>query len=166
LIRLGLVIFEEMRLAALSLMGMTALLWQACQPIRLFDDTPAITFISVEPLEVTEITDSIVITIGFTDGDGDLGLPDEDTTSDVTIYDKRRGLPAFGDILYPYRMPVVTPPGNSKQISGEVRLVIQNTFRRPGLSTDTVHYSIQIKDRALRVSNSVETPDIIIKGAF
>lgn len=157
MIRLGLVIFEEMRLTGLSLLGMTALLWQACQPIRLFDETPAITFISVEPLVVTEITDSIVITIGFTDGDGDLGLPEEDTTSDVTVYDKRRGLPAFGDILYPYRMPVVTPPGNSKQISGEVRLVIQNTFRRPGLTTDTVHYSIQIRDRALRESNIVET---------
>jgi len=166
LIRLGLVIFEVMRLAALGLLGISALFWQACQPIRLFDDVPAISFISVEPLVVTEITDSIVITIGFTDGDGDLGLPEEDTTSDVTVFDKRRGLPAFGDILYPYRMPVVTPPGNNKQISGEVRLVIQNTFRRPGLTTDTVHYSIQIRDRALRESNIVETPDIVIRGAF
>lgn len=166
LIRLGLVIFDEMSYTRLSFLVGIILLLQACQPIRLFDETPAITFISVEPLVVTEITDSIVITIGFTDGDGDLGLPEEDTTSDVTIFDKRRGLPAFGDILYPYRMPVVTPPGNNKQISGEVRLVIQNTFRRPGLSTDTVHYSIQIRDRALRESNVVETPDIVIRGAF
>ncbi|GEM_PF-633293 len=162
--RCDLVIFEKMKLLKAGYVLFAAVLLHACQPIRLFDEVPAITFISAEPLVVTELVDSIVIIVGFTDGDGDLGLPEADTTSDVTVYDKRKGLPDFGDILYPFRMPVVTPPGNSKQISGEIRLVIQNTLRRPGLATDTVRYSIQIKDRALRASNVVETPEIIIKG--
>jgi hypothetical protein len=146
------------------LVTLLTLSW-ACQPIRLFDETPEITFVSIEPEVVTELVDSITITLKFTDGDGDLGLPESDTSNDITVLDKREGPPNFGDIEYPFRMPFVTPPGNSKQISGEIRLIIQNTLRRPGLLTDTLKYSIQIRDRANRVSNIVESPKIVVVGA-
>lgn len=134
----------------------------ACQPIRFFDETPQITFVSIEPLMAREGMDSIVIIFSFKDGDGDLGLEAGDTTNDITVIDRRLGAPNFGDILYPYRLPYITPPGQSKQISGEVRLVIENTIRRPGLTTDTARYVIQIRDRANRFSNTIECPPVAV----
>jgi hypothetical protein len=134
----------------------------ACQPIRSFDETPLIEFMSIEPAFVREATDSIVLVFNFKDGDGDLGLEPGDTTNDITVIDKRTGPPVFDDIVYPFRLPYVTPPGQSKQISGEIRLVIQNTFRRPGLVQDTVRYEIQIRDRANRFSNIITSPPIVI----
>jgi hypothetical protein len=135
----------------------------SCQPIRFFDDTPLIEFKSIEPGVVREGIDSLVIVFTFKDGDGDLGLEPGDTTNDITVIDRRKGLPDFGDIEYPFRLPFITPPGQSKQISGEIRLVIENTFRRPGLLQDTAFYYIKIRDRQNRFSNEiVSTPVIII----
>lgn len=133
-----------------------------CQPIRLFDEVPAIKFESITPGSARENIDTVLIVFSFTDGDGDLGLEQGDTTNDITVIDKRNGPPAFGDITFPYRMPFVTPPGQSKQISGTVELKMQNLIRRPGLLTDTVRYEIQIRDRANRLSNTILTPPIVI----
>jgi hypothetical protein len=133
-----------------------------CQPIRLFDEVPAIKFESISPGIARENIDTVLIVFSFTDGDGDLGLETGDTTNDITVIDKRNGPPAIGDITFPYRMPYVTPPGQSKQISGTVELKMQNLIRRPGLQTDTVRYEIQIRDRANRLSNTITTPPIVI----
>lgn len=134
----------------------------ACQPIRLFEEVPAIKFESITPGTARENIDTVVIVFSFTDGDGDLGLEEGDTTNDITVIDKRNGPPNIGDITFPYRMPYVTPPGQSKQISGTVELKMQNLIRRPGLQTDTVRYEIQIRDRANRFSNTIVTPPIVI----
>ncbi len=134
----------------------------SCQPIRLFDEVPAIVFESIEPRIARENIDTVLLVFSFTDGDGDLGLEEGDTTNDITVIDKRTGAPAIGDVTFPYRMPYVTPPGQSKQISGTVELKMQNLFRRPGLVTDTVRYEIQIRDRANRFSNTITTPPIVI----
>lgn len=145
------------RLASVLLVALAA-----CQPIRFFDETPEIAFVSIEPLVAREGIDSIVIVFSFKDGDGDLGLEEGDTTNDITVIDRRLGPPNFGDILYPYRLPFITPPGQSKQISGEVRLVIENTIRRPGLPTDTARYVIQIRDRENRFSNTIVCPPVAV----
>lgn len=150
-----------MRLVTLA--GFFLLLFAiSCQPIRLFDEVPAIAFESIEPRIARENIDTVLLVFSFTDGDGDLGLEEGDTTNDITVIDKRTGAPAIGDVTFPYRMPYVTPPGQSKQISGTVELKMQNLFRRPGLLTDTVRYEIQIRDRANRFSNTITTPPIVI----
>lgn len=150
-----------MRLVTLA--GFFLLLFAiSCQPIRLFDEVPAIAFESIEPRIARENIDTVLLVFSFTDGDGDLGLEEGDTTNDITVIDKRTGAPAIGDVTFPYRMPYVTPPGQSKQISGTVELKMQNLFRRPGLVTDTVRYEIQIRDRANRFSNTITTPPIVI----
>lgn len=148
-----------------KLIAASILFWLAslsCQPIRLFDEVPAIKFESITPGVARENIDTVLIVFSFTDGDGDLGLESGDTTNDITVIDKRNGPPAIGDITFPYRMPFVTPPGQSKQISGTVELKMQNLIRRPGLLTDTVRYEIRIRDRANRFSNTIVTPPIVI----
>lgn len=49
----------------------------SCYDVPHFPDTPSISFNNVEFHDVTAGGDSLLITINFTDGDGDLGLGDE-----------------------------------------------------------------------------------------
>lgn len=139
------------------------ILTNGCIKLNNFPPTPVITFKSLSTTEVKQGVTPIKIIFKFTDGDGDLGLTQQDTSKDVLILDIRQGSPAFPPIQYDYRMPYVTPEGNNKSISGEVEIDIPNTFCRPGLVVDTLRYSIQIKDRAGNKSNTLETPSIIVR---
>ncbi len=146
-------------------LGLIALLIFAtgCIKLKTFPPTPVITFKSLSVNEVKQGVTPIKIIFTFTDGDGDIGLTQQDTSKDVLILDVRKGLPSFPPLQYDYRMPYVTPEGNNKSISGEVEIDIPNTFCRPGLATDTLKYTVQIKDRAGNKSNTLETPMIIVR---
>lgn len=146
-------------------LGLIAMLFfsNGCIKLKTFPPTPVITFKSVSVTEAKQGVTPIKIIFTFTDGDGDLGLTQQDTSKDVLILDIRKGLPTFAPIQYDYRMPYVTPEGNNKSISGEVEIDIPNTFCRPGLAVDTLKYSVQIKDRAGNKSNTLETPAIIVR---
>jgi hypothetical protein len=140
-----------------------AILVNGCIKFKTFPPTPVITFKSMSVTEVKQGQTPIKIIFNFTDGDGDIGLTQQDTSKDILILDLRRGNPVFSPIQYDYRMPYVTPEGNNKSISGELAIDIPNTFCRPGLTVDTLRYSIQIKDRAGNKSNILETPTVIVR---
>lgn len=146
-------------------LGLIAFLFftNGCIKFKSFPPTPVITFKSMNVSEVKQGVTPIKILFNFTDGDGDIGLTQQDTSKDVLILDVRRGAPSFPPIQYDYRMPYVTPEGNNKSISGEVEISIPNTFCRPGLTVDTLRYNIQIKDRAGNKSNTIETPSLIVR---
>lgn len=135
------------------------LLLIACKKQPSYSDTPTLSFVRLNTTTVKQGTDPIVIDMKFTDGDGDIGLDQADTTNDIDIYDVRTNYPR---IHYPYRMPNVTPSGTQKAISAELNITIPNTFLRPGASVDTLRYEITIKDRAGNRSNTILTPPIII----
>ena len=116
------------------------------------------------PSTVRQAKDSILLKFSFTDGDGDIGLTQTDTSQDILIKDIRTGAPFFAPLEYKYRMPYVTPDGVNKSISGDIEITIPNTYCRPGLPVDTLTYSIQIKDRAGHWSNTVQTPKLIVKA--
>lgn len=122
--------------------------------------TPVIKLIEVSPLVVKQGSESILIKFSFTDGDGDLGLPQRDTSSDVSILDKRKGMATA--IYYNYRLPEIASSGLNKALSGVISIAIPNTFIRPGLNADTLNYTVSIKDRAGRISNEIVTPNIAI----
>lgn len=147
----------------LVLFGLLAsmFLLQGCPNPVTFPNEPVIEFKSIAPTDVREGRDSIILGFTFTDGDGDLGLPQSDTTNDVLIQDIRVGFPP---IDYNYRMQVITPDGRNKAISGEIFITIPNTFRRPGVEVDTLYYNVRIKDRAGNFSNEVQTPQVIVRG--
>ncbi|KPM48896.1 hypothetical protein [Jiulongibacter sediminis] len=116
--------------------------------------------------------DSIVINVHFQDGDGDLGLGEEDKANAQKNDD-------FNYIIKPYRMrngvfqpydPLVPLSGyfpllkideKPGPLEGTLSYTIQffHSFTR---KNDTLRFDIQIKDRAGNLSNVTETEPIIV----
>ncbi len=117
--------------------------------------------------------DSIVVTIGFTDGDGDLG--NNDPTIDIFVKDTR--VPDADPS--PFKMPFVPVQGVGNGISGEISILTYTTccIYPPGtfspcdiseaattaFPTDTLMYEIYIMDRAGHESNRILTDPIILQ---
>lgn len=131
--------------------------------------------IKYESFSVTQ--DSGVLVISFTDGDGDIGLRESDTTGDfapsklyhhnlfVEYYEKddangwQKGKTTAGeDIEFLYRVPYLTPNGNNTALKGEIEVTIEPLYYNPfSTQSDTIKYKIHLVDRSLKVSNVVES---------
>jgi hypothetical protein len=128
----------------------------------------------------TGIDNRGVIEIGYTDGDGDIGLSDSETDPPydynlfLTYFEKQNGIFKKVDITYfndstnqydtlnmNARIPVLTPQGRHKAIKG----IIQDTIfiNNPLSAYDTIRFDIYIKDHALHMSNTVSTQEIVVK---
>jgi hypothetical protein len=109
--------------------------------------------------------DTLVLRLGFTDGDGDLG--NDDAAIDIFITDSRT--PDFPEIR---KLPVIPEEGVGNGISGEIILRFPNQVSQlcclvegeqgcsgpiPGVPSDTFSYQVQIQDRAGNLSNVVQT---------
>lgn len=131
---------------------------------------PAIEFISMtkDTMPRGFASDSVLVTLSFTDGDGDIGR--KDTISDIFITDSRDGNVTKG------RIPFVPELGASNGIKGEISAVIDNsccifpnplydgcTEVFPSYPYDAVTYSIYITDRKGNQSNTVQLPPIYIR---
>jgi len=133
-----------------------------------YPDEPEIEFIS------TVFTDSVdllgnqsflgVITFGFTDGDGDIGIRQGDTTKNmfvlqIGIKNGQNQVPT--DLSY--GIPYVTPSGQNKNLRGEidVDVNIPNPLGNP-YPFDSVFFEIYIEDRAKNQSNVITTPIIVL----
>ncbi|MCC7051442.1 MAG: hypothetical protein IT239_06675 [Bacteroidia bacterium] len=128
--------------------------------------------------EFTQTPDTAFLKFSFTDGDGDLGLNQQDTSAPfnfsgnnyyniyIKYFEKHKGV--FQEITlaapFNYRFKRIQSPGRNKAIEGEMKIKIQAPYYSPFLSVgDTVKYDFYIKDRALHVSNTETTGDVIIK---
>lgn len=114
------------------------------------------------------------ITISYTDGDGDIGLYEGDTVEPLkyNFYLKFMEYvnnqlvevkPVDSNVTFNARIPILTPTGKNKNIKGEITMYLELYFARQLLKSDTIAFEIYIKDRALNMSNVVETPLLIIK---
>lgn len=135
---------------------------QACDPARNFDEVPAIRLLEVYPSQLREGTDTLYLKVYYEDGDGDLGKAAGDT--DFIITDARQGSPVFPPVVYPYALPDVTPPGQKKQIYGEIEIKVVPTYRRPGLPTDTARIALRLRDRKGNFSNTISLDPIPIQA--
>ena len=147
-------------------LALLALLCTGCLKREKYPNEPIIT---LEKLAFPG--DSTVITIGFTDGDGDLGLNEADTfppyDPDGAFYynlyfDPERlvnGVWTPVDLPYYYRFTPITPDGQDKSLKGEMDWTLRSQiFPLPPLQDgDTVRFKIKLVDRALNVSNTVVT---------
>ena len=119
------------------------------------DGTPTITFESISPGSVKEFQDAITIRFSYADYDGDVGENDPNKTN-LVVTDSRNG------VAYKYRVKQLTPTGSSITIKGELYVRIDNTLITNGSSSENVHYTLKLEDRAGHWSNEIETSDITV----
>jgi hypothetical protein len=138
----------------------------SCAKAPDFPKEPIIEFVQISSTSFFQATvqpDTIIIVFSFTDGDGDLG--DNDNLN-IFLTDSR-----IPNTPQQFRMPFIPLEGVGNGISGEVSMKLatscciypdltppcQQNIQFP---SNTLYYSIQIKDRAGNLSNSIRTPDL------
>ncbi len=132
---------------------------------------------SVNLIHIKHGSDSVSMVINYQDGDGDLGLAQEDTTgkygkrsyyySNLYIYylvfdgasytpwvPTNGGLSNLDTAIYDYRIPPLNNSSKAQPISGNVTVGLT-------IDNDTLNKKIEFRifmfDRALHMSNIVET---------
>lgn len=157
-----------------------------CKGKEIYPEVPEITFKSAY---FNDKDSSIVLTIGYRDGDGDIGFNPEDTLAPynnipngpngsntnrfydnvwIDYYEYKQGhyyiatIPnAPGDtVRKDVRVGNLTPEGAHKAIRGEIR--IEMSKLKYDNSSDTIKLKARLVDRALHVSNEIESPDIYL----
>jgi hypothetical protein len=114
-----------------------------------------------------------VVQITYTDGDGDIGLYDYDTVEPyrynyfLKFMQMNKGVLeeirlADSSLNFNARIPMLTPSGKNKNIRGEISMFLELYYAWPILTSDTVAFEIFIRDRALHMSNVVQTPLYIL----
>jgi hypothetical protein len=141
----------------------------------MFPSEPTLKLEKVEQFQRKGIDSSVVITLNYTDGDGDIGLNPTDTFPPfnfgspffynliVKVFEVKNGvelpivIPLTTDtISFNDRITNLTPTGKNKSISGNI-VINLNAIPYPGILPDTMIYKIIIIDRKLNVSNEVQT---------
>lgn len=127
-----------------------------------YPDTPAISFV-----RFAQPGDSLQVTIHFTDGDGDMGVPAENPSPDLWCWFYHRNpagqwVPTDGPdllvtdtLVYPYRIPEL-PASQKKTMEGDIIVTMQKQF----IPNDTIRMDIRLSDRAGHLSNKITTPEL------
>ncbi|NNC96048.1 MAG: hypothetical protein HKN92_10835 [Chitinophagales bacterium] len=120
------------------------------------DPVPKISLENISETQVVEFIDSIVITVHYEDGDGDLGFSDPDSNS-LWVKDDRL---EKADLYY---IPQLAPEDASIAIEGDINIRLRNTFLIGSGGEEFTRYTIRLKDRAGNWSNEVVTPIITVR---
>jgi hypothetical protein len=151
-----------------------ACLFASCLGKPDFSSVPAITFKKLTLLPSQRgFGDSMVLTITFQDGDGNLGNSTGDNVNNFFVRGFRKQRGVFNPMVLPDGQtfdgifPVLDIVGGSP-LEGELRygvpfdyLLDTDPFRRLRKG-DTVRFTVQIQDRAGNKSNTVETNEVIL----
>lgn len=153
------------------MLGAVGLLLPACLRTEEFPPEPRITFKAFDL-----VGDSASIVITFTDGDGDVGLNPGDTFppyapgtpnySNLRLEYQELRNGSWTPVTFPqplvYRVPNLTPTGQNKALEGEIAIALAPFSLYHYDTFDTVRYKVQLLDRALNISNQVETTPIVL----
>ncbi len=120
-----------------------------------FDTTPRIELVGLSTNQVVEFQDSLIVTIRYEDGDGDLGDENPDVNS-IFIKDARLE-EADGYYLAP-----LAPAGASISITGELDIILFTPFILGNGASESTQFSIYVVDRSGNQSNTIETESIQI----
>ena len=158
--------------------SLLALCLSSCYKEPNFEMTPAIEFEAItKDIRLDQFTgakkDSIIVSIKFKDGDGDLGLNSEERGTDakqpnynyvVKSYRKIKGtFTAFNtpETLSGFYPRLKTDDKNGP-IEGILRYRIEIETAFWPVKKDTVKFEVYIKDRAGNQSNTIETTPIVL----
>lgn len=150
----------------------TASVFTSCVKESSFPTTPIIAFDRFEIVSA----DTADCYITFTDGDGDIGIMDGDTSSGPDLimlylfkdsdgefypYDETPGTVEFDTLYYNNRVPNITPDGQFKALDGEIKIKLRSAPIFSPFHT-VVKFDITLRDRAGNWSNTVTTNEITI----
>lgn len=155
----------------LPLFVLFAFAMSSCLPEASFPPEPEITFKSFDLS-----ANGAELKIDFTDGDGDIGLTQSDTTGIncpdtcryyynlfCEYYELQNGVwtnlpldPLLGQIPFYYRIPDVRPSGQNPALNGEIKIDMPSYFLL-GTGFDTCRFEVSLVDRSLNESNTVRT---------
>ncbi|HJN64233.1 MAG: hypothetical protein QGG97_02375 [Flavobacteriales bacterium] len=142
----------------------------ACKKNENFSDIPYLEFTgytikdSVDALG--NLTKIFELHLYFTDGDGDIGLFDEDTIPPfdynlfVNYFEMYNDSSQQINVTPPYhiRIPNLTPTGQNKSLKVDVKYDVDITYR----NSDTIKFELKLFDRALNESEWVSSGVIFI----
>lgn len=137
----------------------------ACVKPPEYPDTPEINFLRISKSEIRQNVDTTDITFYFTDGDGDIGLSDDNPSTNVTLTDTRTGFQES------FKIPFIPQQGVASGISGEITLTVLATCclnsnpicqPTPNANPEEIIYTIQVRDEAGNDSNLIEVTPITL----
>lgn len=131
---------------------------QEDEPNPDISEIPFIELLSVSATTVVQFQDPLIITIEYTDGDGDLGTEDPDAYS-IEVVDQRN--PA--QLIFLYHLSPRAPIDAEVPIQGTLDVVLPNTILlNDAADSETTTFTIRLLDRAGNWSNVVETGAITV----
>jgi len=156
------------------LIGIILLLVSSCHKIEVFPDEPSLSFISVIVKDSADILDNpikyVKLTFQVIDGNGDIGLSDNDTTGpfhrdsqyyyNLFIREYEKIDDAFvevTDLEFPrnYRIPDLTPAGQNKTLKAEINVEMEYRYSKTNpLPFNEFKYFYYLVDRDLNKSNT------------
>ncbi|MEX2589860.1 MAG: hypothetical protein WD334_06620 [Chitinophagales bacterium] len=119
-------------------------------------ETPYIELQDFNPKSIQQF-DSVVFTIFYQDGDGDLGFQSGDSLS-LWITDERFPLEQG------FHIPPLSPVDTAISIQGTFQVTLKNVIlENQSVSEEKATFAIKIKDRVGNWSNEVESGELTIK---
>jgi hypothetical protein len=151
------------------------LLFAGCKKQLKYSKIPYIEFQSFKvvrnqqnPLS-TVYGDTVIVNIKYQDGDGDLGLANNDTSSAndnyiMNVYSKVNGVfyPLIFDPSFNGKFPKLTTDNSVGPIDGVLSRGLFIEYGAPIVQNDTLMFEITIWDRARNESNTIRTPSVVV----
>lgn len=134
---------------------LTLLLFTTCKKEEFVDPVPKIEIQSVSPTTVAEFQDEVIVKLAYEDQDGDVGHWDADSLL-LFVKDSRLSEPDL------YHIPSVSPDGDSLNVFGTISVELTAPFLLGNGGSESITYSIWMRDRGGNYSNTVETETITI----
>ncbi len=165
---------HQKKMILLSCAVMSTLWIYSCINAPNFSDIPEIEFVSFSKLALNQAplnSDTILLTISFTDGDGDIGFDENSPGVNLIIIDNRT------DQFYDrFRIPAIPEQGANNGVSGDIRMVLLNTCcvfppvasipnceSPPNFPFNDLSFRVFMVDRAGNKSNEITTPMIQLR---
>lgn len=139
-----------------------------------YSDTPSLEFVSLSNLFMSQSplnSDTTIVTLKFTDGDGDIGFNIDSPGENIFVIDDRTG-----EFYDRFRIPAIPEQGANNGVSGTINMVLLNTCcvfppqdsipscESPAQYPDNdLTFTIYMEDRAGNRSNEVKTPVITLQ---
>ncbi|GAA4380263.1 hypothetical protein GCM10023186_18400 [Hymenobacter koreensis] len=148
-----------------------------------YPETPSIEFKSVRVERITPTDGSTpffkpIVTISFKDGDGDLGIPDNQQTYAppfdynyfIEIFIRNPQSGAFEPLIpgstgvYDSRFPPLAPTEDKKApLRGDLEFSVNSNFNVVTYTGAQLRFTVRIRDRALNESNTITTDILTLR---